>query len=89
MADPKLYKKPTREGLWHPVVKGVVQWPVHIEILPVYDPETGAKTRKRIVSAYTFGTEERRDVNDSLDGYRDALWLKYRDPKLPKVRPAR
>jgi len=80
---PKLYKKPTREGLWHPVVKGVVQWPVEVNIYPVVDVETGEPTRRRIISTYTFGTEERR----GLDEYRGALWLKYRDPKLPKVKP--
>lgn len=80
---PKLYKKPTREGLWHPVVKGVVQWPVEVDIHVVKDDD-GEPTGERIVSAYTFGTEERRVVPDD---YRGALWLKYRDPKLPKVKP--
>ncbi len=58
----KIYTRPTREGLWHPVTKdGTVMWPVEVEIIPARDPETGEKTRKRIISTYTFGTEERRD----------------------------
>ena len=75
----KLHARPTKEGLWHPVAKdGTVMWPVEVEIIPVRDPETGEKTRKRIISTYTFGTEERRDLEDSWRGHR---WLRYVSPK--------
>lgn len=79
----KLHKKPTLEGLWHPVVKGHVRWPVEVTIHVVKDDD-GKPTGERIISAYTFGTEERRQIGGQGDDYRDALWLRYSNPKLPK-----
>lgn len=80
----KLHKRPTRNGLWHPVVNGNVQWPVEVDIHVVKDDD-GKPTGQRIISAYTFGTEERREIGGEYGGdYRNALWLRYRDPKLPK-----
>ena len=74
----KLHARPTKEGLWHPVAKdGTVMWPVEVEIVHAHDPETGEKTRRRIISTYTFGTEERRD----LDAWRGHRWLRYVGPK--------
>lgn len=76
----RLYKQPTKAGLWHPVTKGSVGWPVEVDIHVVKDDD-GKPTGERVISAYTFGTEERRVVGED---YRDVRWLRYRDPRLPK-----
>lgn len=76
----RLYKKPTKDGLWHPVQAGDVMWPVEVNIYAVTD-DNGAKTGRKVISTYTFGTEERL----ALEDYPKAtLWLQYSNPKLPK-----
>ena len=75
--------RPTKEGLWHPVAPdGTVMWPVEVNIIAVRDPETCEPTRKRIVETYTFGTEERR----TLDDWRNHRWVRYVAPRVAKYR---
>lgn len=73
MKPTKLYPRPTRDGLWHPVdAKGRAGWPVHVDILR--DGEG-----KRHVSIGNFNTEE----TSGLDSYpKRTRWLRYRDPKV-------
>lgn len=67
----KLHKRPTRAGLWHPVVGKTVGDPVEVEICTFEG--------KRSTYLYNYGREE----SYGLEGYApDVLWMRYRAPKI-------
>lgn len=71
----KLHRRPTSEGLWHPVdASGVVGWPVEVSICRGDDG-------KRHFHLYHHGREESHRLDDYKQG---TQWLRYRAPKVER-----
>lgn len=67
----KLHERPTRSGLWHPVVGKSVGDPVEVEFRTFEG--------KRSIHVYNYGREESYGLEGFAPG---VLWLRYRAPKV-------
>ncbi len=70
----KLYARPTRDGLWHPVnPKGHVGWPVEVNLTRCDGKVT--------VHLFYHGREESYEIASCGEGTR---WMRYVAPKVIK-----